>query len=115
MYKIFFVAIALFVVCAADDAVEAANEAAAKAVQDMKDAGLSEAAIGEIEKLGQKHEEDIKNAISNPEQAETALKALKTDIDAYIETASEADQAAWKTYEEKTKARIEELAQDGPK
>ncbi|CAD6199830.1 unnamed protein product [Caenorhabditis auriculariae] len=71
----------------------------------MRGAGVSRSAIEDIIKIGEQHEVELKAASNDPEALEASLEALKADIEAYIATASSADQAAWKGYQQNIQAK----------
>ncbi|CAD6191661.1 unnamed protein product [Caenorhabditis auriculariae] len=100
----FFVLIAVIAACVA--AAPNKEDMKARFHAEMKEAGLSEPTIAEICKISEKHQDAFKAAKGNKEEAKAAFHALKTDIDTYIVTASAADQAAWKIFEDKKKAEF---------
>ncbi|CAD6189722.1 unnamed protein product [Caenorhabditis auriculariae] len=70
----------------------------------MKESGLSDAAIAQITVIAKQHEAALKAAQGNPGALQAGFEILKADIEAYIATASPADQAAWKVYSQKVQA-----------
>ncbi|CAB3397819.1 unnamed protein product [Caenorhabditis bovis] len=76
---------------------------AEEAKKQLVDAGVSETAADEIVKIGEKHKEEFAKGKDDKEAARAAFETMKTEVDEYLKTQSEADQQAYEKFVEAKK------------